>query len=51
MNKMWKNYDVEFIANDGVEDSVTVLIGTNYPKMVTEYIYANHFRGVNYAPL
>lgn len=49
MNKMWKNYDVEFIANDGVEDSVTVLIGTNHPKMVAEYIYANHFRGVKYA--
>ena len=47
MNKVFKNYDVEFVSDkDDVEDSVTVLVDAKNPKIVAEYIYNNHFKGV-----
>lgn len=46
MNKVFKNYDVEFVADkDDVEDSVTVLVDAKNPKIVAEYFYNNHFKG------
>lgn len=47
MNKTFKKYDVKFVANYAdVYDSVVVFIKCKEPKIVAEYLYNEHFRGV-----